>query len=555
MGIGRLWTVSMLGAVLLGAAETVAQEQRAALGDVLEARIWLDRGVDPVLRRGDWARVYYRTSRDSQVSVFHIDTNGFMRVLHPGSPMDDHYALGERDYRVLFPESQYWHVDEDEGKGYLFIVASAAPLDFSGFAYARYGGGWDISAVLQAGYRDPFLMMDDIVEALIPRSWAAEFALDFVAYDIDHPHDYPRFLCYDCHGFIPMFDWNPYGHWCTDFRVVIHDDPYYYPVYRYRGDRVVYTRPLAPRSPMFELQERAGDEPATPLIRTRQGNESGMPGHGLGPGLTRRAAPEGELAPAARVSRLREPLRPAASERSDAAAPPAGAAPVEGSVRPGMRIPTAPAEPPPGAVEARMPVERADSVARPGPVDGGAAGRPLPGQPRAGVLAPITPGGGPPSPDAPARAAGDRPGMAVPAGDRGAEGRDERPVLRRRPEPSGADSTRRPTARPRTPPDGRPPTSGGRPPPTAARPPASDGRPPASAGRPPARPAGSPAAADPVRSPATPPSAARSGPPPRSSGPPSASAGRDAPTGPPRGSMNSRVRRVPRGSVGFSLDG
>ena len=293
-----------------------------------------------------------------------------------------------------------------------------------------------------------------------------------------------------------MFDWNPYGYWCTDFRVVIHDDPYYYPVYRYRGDRVVYTRPLAPRSPMFEFKARAVGEPATPLIRTRQGSGSGMRGRGPGPGVTRRPAPAGQLAPAARVPRLREPLRPSASERSDAAPSPAGRAPAEVSVRPGRRIPPVPAEPPPGAAEARMPVERGDSVTRPGPVNGRVAGRPLLGQPRAGVLAPIPPGGGgPPAQDAPARAAGERSGMAVPAGDRGAEGRDERPVLRRRPEPPEADSTRRPAVRPRIP-------SAGRPPPTAGRPPVSTGRPPASA--------------DPVRSPGTRPPAARSGPPPRS---------------------------------------
>ncbi len=527
MRIGRLWTVSVLGTVLLGAAETVAQEQPSATDEVLEARIWLDRGVDPVLRRGDWARVYYRASRDAYVSVFHIDTNGFARLLHPGSPIDDHYALGERDYRVLFPESRYWHVDEDEGKGYLFIVASPVPLDFSGFPYARYAGGWDISAVAQAGYRDPFLMMDDIVESLIPQSWAAEYALDFVAYDIDRPHDYPRFLCYDCHGFIPMFDWNPYDHWCTDFRVVIHDDPYYYPVYRYRGDRVVYTRPVARLGPMFELKERARDEPATPLIRTRQGREPWAQARGMGEGVTPRAVPEAGRAPAARVPRLREPFRRPTGERSEASAPPRGAAPPGRaeqpvrSARPGVRVPASPVEPP-----------------------------------GADALRPVTPGAGPPSRDVPARVAGDRSGVAVPAGARSAEGREERPVLRRRGEPPGAGSTRTPTARPRTPPDRRPPPSGGRPPsagpppstgglpPPAGRPPPSAGRrppspagaPPPSAGRPPSRPSESPAAAARGRSPPAtrPPPAVRSGPPPRSSGsPPAARRGSRPPGRPP----------------------
>ena len=298
----RIFTLTAavgLGTALLCAADMAGQEASAP-GEALEARIWLDRGVEPVLRRGDQVRVYYRASQDAFVSIFHIDTNGFARLLHPGSPADDHSVLAGRDYRVLFPESRFWHVDDDEGKGYLFIVAYRPPLDFSGFLYSRYGGGWDISAVAQTGYRDPFLTMDDIVAALIPGGWADDYALDFVAYDIDRPHDFPRFLCYECHGFIPMFDWNPYDHWCTDFRVVIHDDPYYYPVYRYRGDRVVFTRPVAPLRPMFDFKERAGDEPATPLIRTRPGGPPrlGGPRTGRPP-----AGPEVPGSPTARVPR------------------------------------------------------------------------------------------------------------------------------------------------------------------------------------------------------------------------------------------------------------
>ena len=272
-------------------------------------------------------RVFYRASNDAYVSVFHIDTNGFARLLHPGSPTDDHFVLGGREYRVLFPESRYWQVDEDEGKGYLFVVASPAPLDFSGFAYSRYEGGWDLGAVSQAGYRDPFLMMDDVIAALIPQWGVEEYALDFVAYDIDRPRDYPRFLCYGCHGFRPMYDWNPYERWCADFRVVIHDDPFYYPVYRYSGDRVVYTRPLAPARPMFAFKERAADEAATPLIRTRPGNETRAPARDPG----RDASSEARRSPVARVPRLREPVRPVAPEGAGAVAPPPDAS-VPGAV-------------------------------------------------------------------------------------------------------------------------------------------------------------------------------------------------------------------------------
>ena len=483
-----------------------AQEPFAARDEPLESRIWLDRGASPVLRRGDLVRVFYRASRDAYVSIFHIDTNGFARLLHPGSLTDDHLALGSRDYRVLFPESRYWQVDEDEGKGYLFMVASPAPLDFSAFAYSRHQGGWNLGALAQAAYRDPFLLMDDAIAALIPER-AGEYALDFVAYDIDRPHDYPRFLCYQCHGFRPMFDWNPYGRWCTDFRVVIHDDPYYYPVYRYSGDRVVYTRPLEPSRPMFEFRERADGEAATPMIRTRSGD-----GPGSGSWAT------------ARVPGLREPVRPGLSARAGAPAPAEESALPGRVVRPpGTALPPASGEPRPDA-PGWVPVEV--GVAGAAGADPGPPGRSTAavGEVRADGTDPVVsrapvgdgvteapPATAPPAtsprpdgspPDPAVRDARARPGTVVPPAARAAEGRDERPVLQRRGEPPPAGSPPPPGARTRTPPGDPPPPSAGRSPPP---------------------PAGSAARSGPDRSPATrSPPAARSGPPPRSSGPPPA---------------------------------
>ena len=316
MRFGWLAASPMVGVALACATGTgAAQERIGARDEPLEARVWLDRGANAVLRRGDLVRVFYRASRDAYVSILHIDTNGFARLLHPRSPTDDHFAAGGRDYRVLYPDSRYWRVDEDEGKGYLFVVASGAPLDVPALAYSRHGGGWDLAAVTPAGYRDPFLMMDDVIATLVPEWRSGAYALDFVSYDIDRPHDVPRFLCYECHGFMPMFDWNPYDRWCADFRVVIHDDPYYYPLYRYRGDRVVYTRPLAPARPMFEFKARESGEAATPLIRTRLENAAAGPGFGAGD-----AAALGEgIAPTARVPGPRLPLERSAG--AGAAAP------------------------------------------------------------------------------------------------------------------------------------------------------------------------------------------------------------------------------------------
>ncbi len=234
----------------------------------LEARVWLDRGEEPVLRRGEQVRVYYRVSQDAFVSVFHIDSNGTVRMVFPSSPQENHYARGGRDYRILFPGSSYWYVDDDPGMGYFFIVASPEPFDFSSFQYSHYAGGWDLSYVGRQVYGDPYLAMDDFVAALIPDWEYVAYGLDFTAYHVDGHYDYPRFLCYDCHGFRPYYTWNPYAYTCASFRVVIYDDPYYYPATRYRGTRVVYA---APRRGIahFDFKERAVGESGAPEVVVR----------------------------------------------------------------------------------------------------------------------------------------------------------------------------------------------------------------------------------------------------------------------------------------------
>ena len=63
-----------------------ASAQTPPEGDGLEARVWLDRADDPVLRRGEHARVYYRTSVDAFAAIFRIDTDGVISLIFPQHP-------------------------------------------------------------------------------------------------------------------------------------------------------------------------------------------------------------------------------------------------------------------------------------------------------------------------------------------------------------------------------------------------------------------------------------------------------------------------------------
>ncbi len=277
LGPGGLVLALGFGAWIAPAAPSSAQEAQGYVD--LSARVWLDRGDDPVLQSGDRVRIYYRASYDAYVAVFQVTTDGVLRLMYPAAPHQDGFARGGRDYRVLLPESPYWFVDDAPGMGYFFVVASPDPMDYSGFAYSRQDGGWDLSLVGQNVYTDPYLAMDDVVAALIPDWEYVPYALDFLSYDVGGAHDYPRFLCYDCHGYRPYNAWDPYQFSCVSFRLVIWDDPFYYPAYRYSGTRVVWTRPAMPgRYPRFSFKERAAGEPGAPeLVRREISAGSGAP--------------------------------------------------------------------------------------------------------------------------------------------------------------------------------------------------------------------------------------------------------------------------------------
>jgi len=303
-------------------------------GSALEARVWFDRGHDPVLRRGDGVRLYYRTSDDAFVAIFHIDTNGGTRLLFPRSPDESHFIRAGRDYRLLFPRSPYWEVEDDPGTGFFFIVASSEPLDYSLFGYSHFDRGWDISRIGRQVYMDPYVAIGAYAAVLADQG----HAMDFAAYHVGNVYEYPRFLCYSCHGFMPFSTWNPYQYECSQFRVVVFDDPYFYPANRYRGDRLVYTDPSRPMQPRFAFKRREPNEAPGPLT--------------LGPGSRGLAEPWGVTPPPHDLSApFPRGALPGTAPQAPAPAPESPSRPVlqprpsEPPVSPGG---ARPAPPPPG---------------------------------------------------------------------------------------------------------------------------------------------------------------------------------------------------------------
>jgi hypothetical protein len=417
-----------LGALLCAAQGGTAQEVRGrfASSSGLEARVWLDRGADPTLRRGENARLYYSASQDAYISIFQIDTDGGVRLLFPRSPDEPHLARGGYDYRLLFTRSPFWRVDEDPGLGYFFLVASPRPFDFSAFGYSHFDRGWNLSRVGRQVYRDPHVAMDDFVAALIPDWQAVPYALDFVSYQVDARFEYPRFLCYDCHGFRPYSAWNPYLYACTNFRLVVYTDPYYYPATRYRGNRVVFVRPPSPFEPQFSFKERASNETSRPLVLSSERRLYEPPAR-VGAPATTRSQP---------YSPFRESERRPATSRGVV------------EPRPGSSIPNVerrPSSPPPAAGDGRPAVAVPGGTGR--PTTGTAQDRSRP------VLQP--------RPSSPARTAEPPPSTSRPSPERESSARGAQPGTTRArpgtqapPRPATTSGTPPPVPAPRRPPPG-----------------------------------------------------------------------------------------------------
>jgi hypothetical protein len=210
-------------------------------------RLWFR--ADNLFRRGDAADVYYRTDDDAYVMIVRIDTDGRLDILYPAHPDDRQFVEGGRTYHVPGYNRGSFHVSDDPGMGYVFAVASWEPFDLDRVGYGRSG------AYRYAGHRihsDPFTAVQDLADDLLDDRHGY-YAMDHVAYYVDRRYEYPRYLCYDCHGYRSYSHWNPYAYRCVNFRIVIYNDPYYYP-YRYsRGSRVIYVRDQ--RRPRYEFKD------------------------------------------------------------------------------------------------------------------------------------------------------------------------------------------------------------------------------------------------------------------------------------------------------------
>jgi hypothetical protein len=99
----------------------------------------------------------------------------------------------------------------------------------------------------------------NLIDQVVPVEARGSYSYDVLSYNVGRQHDYPRFLCYDCHAYASYTFWNPYDRACDAFQMVIYDAPQYYPSRAYDGTRVIYSRPLR-LDARFAFEERMADD-------------------------------------------------------------------------------------------------------------------------------------------------------------------------------------------------------------------------------------------------------------------------------------------------------
>jgi hypothetical protein len=280
------------------------------VADRPHVEIWTDRGDDPYVT-GQGVRVHFRTEQDAYVTILRIDTDGRVRVLFPREPWEDTFARGGRDYEVPGRDSRdAFYIDDYPGVGYIFAVVASDAFVYDALQSHDH---WDYRVIADGRvHGDPYVAVTDLAERIVPPGYG-DWDYDLAPYYVQRHYDYPRFLCYDCHSYVNYSSWNPYDYSCVRFRIVVYDDPYYYPYRTYGATHVVFTRPLRPE-PRFIFKDRQASDAFVTRVRTRPAEDNQR----RDVGVRRRAADGGGGGVAPPHPQVQPRPRPISGDRNEA---------------------------------------------------------------------------------------------------------------------------------------------------------------------------------------------------------------------------------------------
>lgn len=191
---GFLVLVIAFAAVLSTAAGVKADHSRIFGSSAAEIDVWVDERYD-VYPSFDEVVISMRPAYDCYVTMFVVDTEGFVHVVYPFSPRSNAFVSGGTTCSYSATELG---LDVLGGSGIAYVFAVGSPHRFD---YGRYG---DSIWVGHFGYRiygDPYVACREFYASLLPAydNW------DFVGVNCSRFYirewaRYPHYLCHAHHG-------------------------------------------------------------------------------------------------------------------------------------------------------------------------------------------------------------------------------------------------------------------------------------------------------------------------------------------------------------------
>jgi hypothetical protein len=141
--------------------------------------------------------LYVRASRSCYTTVYVIDTEGFVHVVHPLSPAHDAYLIGGRVYRYRLSDFGFYEPCFNRGVAYAFAVGSPVP-----FNYAHYGAGIFGPRIGFRIYGDPFVASRMFYASILPPACHRNLvAVGYARFYVREYRRYPGYLCAGWHHY------------------------------------------------------------------------------------------------------------------------------------------------------------------------------------------------------------------------------------------------------------------------------------------------------------------------------------------------------------------
>jgi hypothetical protein len=226
----------MISALLLPLLLSGSGEPPVATKDDPPIQLWISN--DRTFLPGDPAKVQVRTEQDGYLLIFHVDPEGYLRVLFPLDPDKDNFVRGGKKYEVRGRGGRDAFEADAKGRGTVYAAVSRDPFRFEGFVL---GDHWDYRALAPSRLStNPEAELNDLVRRMAQGSFDYDLlnydVVDRASYASDYSsHYYSRsydswcysFSCggpYYGSGISFFFGW-PYRRY--------YYDPYYYAYYPY----------------------------------------------------------------------------------------------------------------------------------------------------------------------------------------------------------------------------------------------------------------------------------------------------------------------------------